>query len=171
MGAFLAVYDELYRNCLFRIVKNKLIVLIKFFGILAGLVFCGFILILCVTWTSEPKLEMHVDSVEWLPSTASDISYIEETGMGAMRIAEFAMSQADLYAYALENEWELVAKEKVSIFFRDEIHSGDKSYQRPFEENVLDTALVYEKRYHNGGGITLVYDPQEQRGYYWYSHR
>ena len=143
----------------------------KLLAIFAGLALCAFLFLITVTWTSNPKVEKNVDSVEWLPSTASKTSYIERTGMGGLKIAEFSITQDDFEAFAKDNEWVLKEEENVSIHFRDYITTDETAAQRPFEENILERALVYENRHSNGGGITLVYDPNLSMGYYSYSHR
>jgi len=146
-------------------------IVIKVFAIVVGVSICGIVLLFALTWTSKPKVELNVDSVEWLPSSASNISYVERTGMGGMKIAEFSISRADMDAFAKENGWDLKEKENVSISFRDRIAPEGTKVEHPYEENYLEKALFYEKRHSNNGGVTLVYDPKTNRGYYWYSHR
>lgn len=131
----------------------------------------AFGLFLIFTWSSEAVVERNVDSVEWLPPEASNISYIERTGMGGVKIAEFSIPQSDFNAFCEKNGWILKHQNDANIYFRNYIRSkDDPEVDRPFDEYRVENALFYEDRKANGGGITLVYDLDAGRGYYFYSH-
>ncbi|MFX0198822.1 MAG: hypothetical protein ACFFCW_22095 [Candidatus Hodarchaeota archaeon] len=94
--------------------------------------------------TREPIIEKHLDSVDWLPSSATDISYYKRNGFGWIKNYKCFIPEDDFLKLAAKEEWKL--KE---------------------DENVL----FYEKRYPNGGGVTVYYDKDSKRLFVHSSHR
>jgi len=101
-------------------------------------------------------------AVEWLPETASDITYFEREGFGWVKTAEFTMAKEDLEKWAEEKKWPLISED--NIHARRPSEDGHKSI-------LVKKALVYDNRQPNGGGLTLIYDIENQRGYFDLSHR
>jgi hypothetical protein len=86
--------------------------------------------------TGEPITGKHVDSVDWLPSSATDISYYKRDGFGWIKDYECSISEHDFLSLAEKEGWKL-QEEKNRLF--------------------------YEKRYPNGGGVTVYYDKHSKR--------
>ena len=143
----------------------------KLIAIFSGLAFLAFGLLVAVMWRSDPKIEKHISSVEWLPQEASDISYVETEGFGWYRFTEFTISEAELRRFAGENKWNLIEKENVFLSARRLL--GEPPLRELHGDSVdfIPDALVYEDRATNGGGTFLTYDLEYSRAYLHTSHR
>ena len=86
--------------------------------------------------TGEPIIEKNLDSVDWLPSSATDISYYKRNGFGWIKNYECFIPEDGFLKLAEKEGWKLKEDEKV---------------------------LFYEKRYPNGGGVTVYYDRDSER--------
>jgi hypothetical protein len=86
--------------------------------------------------TGEPTTGEHVDSVDWLPSSATDISYYKRDGFGRIRNYECTIPEVDFLIFAEKKGWKLQQ-----------------------EENVL----FYVRRYRNGGGVSVHYNRDSKR--------
>lgn len=112
----------------------------------------------------KPEMGTDVDSVSWLPSTASEISYYSRDGFGSVRFAVFTISEADIQAYAEEHEWKLKPEQNI-----------DLSYMADFIENkqinyIIDDALfTQDLDPKNSGGTTIAYKIETHRAYYAFS--
>jgi hypothetical protein len=84
----------------------------------------------------EPETGEHVASVDWLPSSASDISFYRREGFGWIRNYDCSIPEEDLLKFAEKRGWKLEGE-------------GD--------------VLFYEKRHPNGGGATVHYNRTSQR--------
>lgn len=144
----------------------------KLFGIVSGVVIFLLILVIFLARPTAPRIAENVDSVEWLPQEASDISYYVREGFGWFYFAEGTMTEQDFRSFAAENDWDLEVKKDVSVHMRSilgrpplrEVREGIEM------DRVLD-ALVYEDRKASGGGITWVFDRETERFYFNKSHR
>jgi hypothetical protein len=94
--------------------------------------------------TSEPITGEHVGSVEWLPSSATDINYYKRDGFGWIKNYECSIPEDDFLSLAAKEGWNLQE-----------------------EENVL----FYEKRHPNGGGVTVHYDKNLKRLFVQSNHK
>jgi hypothetical protein len=65
--------------------------------------------------TDEPITGKHVDSVDWLPKSATDISYYKRDGFGWVRNYECYIPEDDFLVLAAERGWELQAEKKHPI--------------------------------------------------------
>ena len=106
----------------------------------------------------------HVDSVAWLPDTASDISFRSKSGFGSFRFAVFTISKEGIQAFAEENELSLKSEKDVSLGFMGYI----------LEENqmgyIIKDALVgHDLDPDSAAGTTIAYDIQAHRAYYAFS--
>jgi hypothetical protein len=86
--------------------------------------------------TGEPLTGKHVDSVDWLPPSATDISYYKRDGFGWIKNYECYIPEDDFFSLATKEEWQL-------------------------QENK--NAFFYEKRHPNGGGVTVYYSKDLNR--------
>jgi hypothetical protein len=108
---------------------KKLVIIISVAVIFYGLFIFDFL-------RREPIIEKHVDSVDWLPSSATDISYYKRNGFGWIKKYKCSIPEDDFLKVAEKEGWKL--KEDENVFF-------------------------YEKRYPNGGGVTVYYDKDSKR--------
>ena len=146
----------------------------KLLGIFAFIGLFAFFIFVKVTLAPKPKYGSGDDPPEWLPSSASDINYMERKGFGAARIAVFSIDQDAFEAFAKENGWPLEEQADVSVFFEAYTQEtppdiDSLSLDEYNDRFSVDDALFYEKRGDNGGGVTIVYDIENHRGYYHYS--
>jgi hypothetical protein len=86
--------------------------------------------------TGEPTTGKHLDSVDWLPPSATDISFYKRDGFGWIKNYECTIPEDDFLKLAEKEGWKLQEEEKV---------------------------LSYEKRHPNGGGATVRYHRESQR--------
>jgi hypothetical protein len=86
--------------------------------------------------TGEPTTGKHVESVDWLPPSATDISYYKRDGFGWIKNYECYIPEDDFLSLAAKKRWKIQEKEKV---------------------------LFYEKRHSNGGGVTVYYNKDSGR--------
>ena len=104
---------------------------------------CSLVLLEITFYTGEPKIGKHVASVEWLPSSATDINYYIRGGFAWIKNYDCSIPEDDFLIFAKKNNWELREK---------------------------DNVLFYEKRHSNGGGVTAHYDKISKRLYVYSNH-
>lgn len=109
--------------------------------------------------------EIETDAVEWLPDSATRISYVEVTGFAWSKVAEFTIDREAFQAFCEQNGWTPEKKEDVSVSFINWIYEESYLPTKPRDELVIEKALFYEEINQNGGGVTLVYDLNENRAY------
>jgi hypothetical protein len=93
--------------------------------------------------TGELETEKHLVSVDWLPASATDISYTRRNGFGAELSYNCLIPERDFLILAEEEGWPI--KEEESYYY-------------------------YEKRYQNNGGVTVYYDKAASRLSFWRAH-
>ena len=84
----------------------------------------------------EIKTGEHLDSVDWLPPSATDVSFTKRGGFGWIKNYECLIPEDDFFLLSAEEGWDLES-----------------------EGNIL----FYEKRHQNGGGVTVHYNMDTQR--------
>lgn len=125
---------------------------------IAGALFCA--LFFWAAFGDHPESGTHCAHVDWLPDTASDISYYRNPNIGNNRAYEFRMSLENFLAYAAKQKWAVQpfsgeASVRRHTYFGQ--HPGDSADMRNIRIRSTD-GLFYEKRYANGGGVTVLYD-------------
>jgi hypothetical protein len=115
----------------------------------------------------EPKSGYGVDAVKWLPDQATNITYWERDGLGAIRIAEFSIPPDVFKAWCRDKGLELDSRTNVQA--RRPPAKG-QSHGHGTDTQVRH-ALVFEKREKNGAGLTLIFDVEKDRAYYDWSNR
>ena len=86
--------------------------------------------------TSDPISGEHVDTVDWLPQSATDINYYKRDGFGWIKNYDCFIPEEDFLSLAIKEGWKL--QQEGNVFF-------------------------YEKRHPNGGGISVNYDRDSKR--------
>ena len=112
----------------------------------------------------KPEMGTNVDSVSWLPSTASEISYYSRGGFGSVKFAVFTISEDDIQAYAEENEWELKPEKDIDLsYMADFIENNQIDYE------IKNALFCQDLKPSNSGGTTIAYDLETHRGYFAFS--
>lgn len=127
---------------------------------------------------------VRVDSVWWLPSEARNITYVRND---AIRLAEFDIEWGAFEKWCagrkmplreLRDEEEhavgrcLLILEQRGVMPTSPAPNEAEDNLRGIEQGskVLDAGdLFYEERWSNGGGYSIGYDVEEERGYYAYA--
>jgi hypothetical protein len=86
--------------------------------------------------TGDPITGEHLDSVDWLPSSATDISFYKRDGFGWIKNYTCSIPENDFLKLAAKKGWEL---------------------------EIIENKIFYEKRYPNGGGVTVNYNTDTRR--------
>lgn len=125
-----------------------------------------------------------VESLEWLPEQASNITFISGN---INRVAEFDIDLDSLakWCTSIGKPMTAVAEGQYATIWRvnpfldrfEIIKNGPLKGSSPPEEDFSQYAkqftigdLFYEDRWSNGGGFVIGYDVSDGRGYYQYSH-
>lgn len=114
-------------------------------------------------WWFNPKREYDVESLDWLPATASDISYIHGKHLGGYRVAEFSISRDDFLAYAHKSGWTPEVRTNVFVHFRHLLKDYKSTEADRFENITVARALYYEKRLTPDEGMMVVFDQDANR--------
>ena len=86
--------------------------------------------------TQEITSGEHLDAVDWLPPSATDISFTKRDGFGWIKNYTCFISEDDFFQLAAEEGWDLQQNGNI---------------------------LFYEKRHPNGGGASVSYNRDSQR--------
>ncbi len=145
-----------------QITRRKKILVASAAGILAAL--AGLMLLGSFGFSGRTVKGQHVAQVDWLPKTASDITYIMNTGgLFPWLCFECSMSWEAVQAFAGTKGWKFTEQKGYTTGLRLALHLPPV---RKVDGAALDyypLALVYENRKGNGGGVTAIYDPELQR--------
>lgn len=149
-----------------------------YFTLTELLIFTSFAAFLfpCVASLIHVSTEENVPSVDWLPASASNVSYYKSYSFTAY---EFDIAEQDFKA------WAWVKLEPITqpvTVFR---YSSRNEYQASYPPNATQaqidaietanenlrgkkvfTGLYYESRTNSGRGVTFVYDRAAGRGYF-----
>ena len=113
----------------------------------------------------------HLASVDWLPPTASDISFYRNSNIGNVLACEFHISKADFEALARERGWlvkplyDLPSVDEESAYrYTEYLPDGHPQRREPFKATISE-GLFFEDRHKNGGGITVLYDEAHSMAY------
>jgi len=105
----------------------------------------------------------HLQSADWLPSTASDITFLRETRGFWWQAYECRMARADFETFAAEKGWILTEKVDFGTSMRRVL---DLPPVRPSDDgwhpDNYPVALVYERTQSNNGGIQVIYDLERE---------
>ena len=104
---------------------------------------CSLVLFEFAFYTGEPKTGKNVATVDWLPSSATDINFFIRRGFAWIKNYDCSIPEDDFLIFAENKKWELEEK---------------------------DNVLFYEKRHSNGGGVTVRYDKLSKRLYVYSNH-
>lgn len=125
-----------------------------------------------------------VNSVEWLPKEASNITFISGD---INRIAEFDIDRCALAKWcdSIGKPLKPVAEDQNASVWRvnpwldrfgivkngsfKSSSAAEEDFNR-YSKNFTTGDLFYEDRWSNGGGYVIGYDVSEGRGYYQYAH-
>lgn len=102
-----------------------------------------------------------LNKYEGLPVTASNISVYKNTNISGMFIGDFTMNEDDFITFAKGKGLRLdEADDSSRIYSARDFYEGKTSYP-----HLIKNGLYGKKRARNGGGITLGYDRDTNKGY------
>ena len=141
---------------------------------LAAVFVVGFIAFLVIAMNSSSGIESesHVARVDWLPPTASDITYARRTGFGRLLTYECSVPEPDFHVLAQKKGWPVQEATNVSVSgLRLTLKLPDLTNAAGESAYAIERAFLFERRQPNGGGTTVIYDRQRNRLFYSESQR
>ena len=124
---------------------------------------------------SSPKVGSHVEQVEWLPKSASDISYYLTDHFGWINVYECTMEEEDFMDFAKKEGWDMQEKKQTHLPYRHKLDLPSLHYDKGQEwhYDMVEDVLFYTNRKSGtgGGGKIVVYDPKRKRLFYVQAHR
>ena len=117
----------------------------------------AFILLLIISFVYNPEsTKTNLESVEWLPKTASNINTYTKGGFGWIKVYNCKISKNHLSDYAKEQKW--VLSEKENIYFHQ--------HKLKTASFLIIKALQYSHR-----NLRVTYDIKNEILYVMDSHR
>jgi hypothetical protein len=121
-------------------------------------------LALAIYSNQNPEIGESVARVDWLPTSAKDVSFIRSYSFTAY---EFTMGLEEFKAYASSKDWPLSKIETERRVPRYLL--GLESLGRPVTPSDVYAKIMsgyfYEFRQSNGGGVSAVFDTESNRAY------
>ncbi len=161
--------------------KKKTRIILVIFVSIIGILSLGW-------WSLQTSYGIGVNSVQWLPTQAHNITYIYVPITSTM--AEFEIDQQafeqwcqqkGMTLYTIESQKDFMVPrclpdlEAIGVIPKPKKESpewitwfeqGPQRSNKTFKPGDL----YFEERWSDGGGYTLGYDVNEGKGYYWYGH-
>lgn len=128
-------------------------------------------LIASAFWTSDYKTTLHTAKIDWLPSSATDVSQKIRTGFGASEQIECTMPEKDFLALAAAKEWKVEPAEQCAASLRIQELPKLRTVPVVGPVDILLRGYKYQSIASNGGGVSVWYDSDLQRMIYATSHR
>jgi len=125
--------------------------------------FLGAGYILWTMFSDRSEVVEHVDTVDWLPASASNISYYMNKNITGMLTCEFAIAESDFLDFAMQNEWP-VSKMESPINVTRYTKFIEKS-KTSDHYAVVEQGYYYSKQWPNGAHISVAYDLVRQIAY------
>ena len=97
-------------------------------------------------------------SVDWLPVTATDITFVRNSGLFWSRAYECKMARPELEQFAARNGWSLTLRKDFATGLRSVLGLPPVGSFYGTPTDYYPEALVFEKFQSNNGGIQVVYD-------------
>ena len=138
-------------------------------GIAGSLAVLGFVFLAFSSGREESA--KHLARVDWLPTEASDVTYLKRKGFGWFTCYECSLPRAELERLAEKEGWSLEPKSDVSTGLRRDLGLPALKKTEFGEFDSVAKALFYEKRHPNNGGVTVIYDLETSRLFVAKSHR
>jgi hypothetical protein len=97
-------------------------------------------------------------SVDWLPSAATDVTFVRNSGLFWNQAYECKMSRSEFDMFAARNEWSLTLRKDFTTGLRSVLGLPPVRSFYGTPTDYYPEALVYEKFQSNNGGIQVIYD-------------
>jgi len=122
-------------------------------------------------FSAHPTSGQHLAQVDWLPSSASDISFYDNGDpLFQMYCYECTMPHESVIRFAKEKEWQLREKSPVVLPGRVWFYlSKGKKIKESATDDTYASALEYHTEQSNGGGIKVVYHQPSSRLFVYYT--
>lgn len=113
----------------------------------------------------------HRPSVDWLPRTASDISFYRNNNIANVLAYEFHIFKPDFEILARERGWPVKPPEQRAsvIRYTQCLPKGHPQRTGPFR--IYSDGLYFDDLRPNGGGITVLFDDANSMAYVFQSNR
>lgn len=115
------------------------------------------------SFSGTKEAKQHVAHVNWLPEEATDVTYVKRDGVFPFICFECFLPRQAMENLAKTKGWNLSEKKDYSTGLRSTLELPPVRKVEGMEIDFYPLALVYEDRKGNGGGITVIYDPEIQR--------
>lgn len=104
--------------------------------------------------------------VDWLPASASDISFVRRSGFGHLFVYEFHISDPDFQTLARDRNWQLsnTPQNCNVVRFTHFLPENDPRRREPFYITA-ETGYCYDNRTPGGAGIRALYDSSTSTAY------
>ena len=120
-------------------------------------------------FTDQSEVAEHVEAVDWLPATASNISYYVNKNISGIVACEFTMAESDFLDLATKHEWQMDKIESSTSMTR---YTWFVEGSKPSDHYAtIEQGYYYSKRRPSGAGITVAYDLERQVVYVMRSSR
>jgi hypothetical protein len=141
-------------------------ILFRVFLVLGSLVVLGVGVFCWFAFGSHIETGFHERSVDWLPTTATNISYFKNRNIANIETYEFCISGPDFAALAHDRGWAVKLIEKPMSILRYTWWLAAEHPQRmkPFYAEA-SKGSYYEDRRPNNGGIAVLYNEDSQTAY------
>jgi hypothetical protein len=114
----------------------------------------------------------HQHRVDWLPPTATDISFYRNSNLANTLAYEFHISRSDFEALARDRYWPVKPLEqRVSVIRYIQCLPSEHSQSNEPLWAETSVGLFFENRRGNGGGITVLFDDTDSMAYVFQSNR
>ena len=130
--------------------------------IVAALAILGWLAARGFSGTTETK--QHLPRIDWLPIEASDISFARnDGGIFPWLSFECSLPNAAFATFAEQKGWKPTWKTNYSTGLRATLKLPPLRFVEGRAVDFYPVTLVHEVRKGNGGGITVIYDPESRR--------
>lgn len=141
------------------------------------LIVIAFFLFYWTMFGDHSSFESGLAKYEYLPGTAHDITVYTNSNISGMFICDFSMKEEDFKDFAKKQGWEIEEIKSIAqkqglkpeeFALLNAMYTAREFYRYRGDANKrhqIKNGLYYSKRANNGGGITVGYDRDNNRGY------
>lgn len=127
-------------------------------------------LLVAVGWPHKTESKKHVDRVDWLPASASDITYRRRGGFGSFVQYECTLPESNFHVLATNKGWPVQQATNLVIpnwsLDAGTVDPADfDNIERYWRQRRITQAFVFEKRFSNNGGTNIIYNRDRSRLY------
>ena len=137
------------------------------YGLIGAIVLIVGIIVLMALAMRSSKIESasHVTHVDWLPSSASDITYARRNGFGRFLMYECTLPETDFQSLAKKEDWPVQESTNVPIAvgLRPILKLPELKNANGEPTYSINRAFYYERKQSENGGTIVIYDRDRNR--------